>query len=308
MSLNDQPTHYEVLDLKPEASPQEIREAYIRIKATYNKDSVALYTLVSAEEREQTLRQIEDAYDVLSSPEKRRQYDRSHGLIDSMDPRGDERVRMPPGHKVISIDRIPPMEAGGSEEDLLVPPNTDFSANKRASPFDAADVAVPATPPAAPSTPPLRARPPVAPAMASAPPTPPPASSALPPPLPPSAAFTSPPLTPPGALRSTVAESQASLAREISAEVNWTGEFLRKVREARRISLEEMSAATKITKTYILAIEEENFSRLPAPVYVRGFVSQIARILKLPNEKVSNAYMGRFLAADGSSSGSPKSK
>ena len=290
MSLNDHSTLYEVLDLKPEASPHEIREAYLRIKATYNKDSVALYTLISAEERESTLRQIEEAYDVLSNPDRRREYDHSHGLMDSSDERiGMNRVRAPTGHKIVSIDRIPPMEDAGSGEDLLVPPTTDFSSR---SPFSTSEAPLPSASQRTVSVPPpapvsrVNAR--------SAQPTPPPSGPA-PPMHPP---FQSPVQPPPaGALRASVAESQASLAREIAAENDWNGSFLKKVREARRISLEEMSASTKITKSYIQAIEEENFSRLPAPVYVRGFVSQIARVLKLPTDKVSAAYMGRFLAS-----------
>ena len=48
MTLNDEaPTLYEVLDLTPDASAQEVREAYLRTKAAYGKDSVALYSLIS---------------------------------------------------------------------------------------------------------------------------------------------------------------------------------------------------------------------------------------------------------------------
>ncbi len=50
MLLNEYSTLYDVLDLKPDASAEDIRDAYMRTKAAYNKDSVALYTLISPEE------------------------------------------------------------------------------------------------------------------------------------------------------------------------------------------------------------------------------------------------------------------
>ena len=69
--MNQETSHYEILDLTPQASPQEIREAYLRTKSAYSKDSVALYSLVSAEEREEVLRKVELAYETLSHPEQR---------------------------------------------------------------------------------------------------------------------------------------------------------------------------------------------------------------------------------------------
>jgi DNA-binding transcriptional regulator YiaG len=85
--------------------------------------------------------------------------------------------------------------------------------------------------------------------------------------------------------------------QEIAQEIEWRGSFLRKVREAKRVSIEEMAATTKITKTYLLAVEDENFSKLPAAVYLRGFVIQVAKMLKLPEEKVAADYMARYYQA-----------
>jgi hypothetical protein len=91
--------------------------------------------------------------------------------------------------------------------------------------------------------------------------------------------------------------SQAAMISEIAQEVEWKGLFLRKIRESRKISIEEMAESTKITKSYLTAIEEENFLKLPAAVYLRGFVMQIAKILRLPHEKVATAYMARYYEA-----------
>src|SRR5205807_896961 len=109
----------------------------------------------------------------------------------------------------------------------------------------------------------------------------------------------SPPRPPPRELRPVPSPPSVdpNLAKDIAKETEWRGSFLRKIREAQRVSLEEMSGATKITKNYLLAIEEENFSRLPATVYIRGFVIQIAKVLKLPHDKVASAYLSRVLQA-----------
>ena len=52
----------------------------------------------------------------------------------------------------------------------------------------------------------------------------------------------------------------------------------------------------KISKNYLNALEGDDVGRLPANVFVRGFVIQYAKALKLEHEKVANAYMS-FLRA-----------
>ncbi len=46
-----------------------------------------------------------------------------------------------------------------------------------------------------------------------------------------------------------------------------------------------------------MAIEEENFPKLPAAVYLRGFLTQVSKYLKLPHSAVVQAYIARFNAA-----------
>ena len=41
-------------------------------------------------------------------------------------------------------------------------------------------------------------------------------------------------------------------------------------------------------------LEEEAFEKLPAAVFVRGFIVQIAKSLKLPPDQVAPAYMSRY--------------
>ena len=59
------------------------------------------------------------------------------------------------------------------------------------------------------------------------------------------------------------------------------GETLQKARQARGVTLEEVSQETRISRRYLEALENENFGLLPAPVYARGFLRIYARFLGL---------------------------
>jgi flagellar biosynthesis protein FlhG len=87
---------------------------------------------------------------------------------------------------------------------------------------------------------------------------------------------------------------RSELAREINAETEFTGRLLAKVREARGIELEEIAKATKISVAYLKAIEAEAFSELPAMVYTRGFVQELAKYLKLDAAQVTKTYLLRL--------------
>src|SRR4051812_44102623 len=85
MFETDLQNYYEILDVKPDASQQEIRQAYFRIKAAYSKDSAALYSLFDEQETRHVLERVEQAYLVLSNPEKRKEYDKVHGFLKASD-------------------------------------------------------------------------------------------------------------------------------------------------------------------------------------------------------------------------------
>lgn len=67
--------YYELLNITPEAGEQEIEEAYRCARAVYAEDSVAMYSLYSQEERESLLKMINDAYETLKDPARRKTYD-----------------------------------------------------------------------------------------------------------------------------------------------------------------------------------------------------------------------------------------
>jgi flagellar biosynthesis protein FlhG len=81
-------------------------------------------------------------------------------------------------------------------------------------------------------------------------------------------------------------------ALDPDAEV--TGEYLRKVRLTRGIELSDISQRTKISERYLRAIEEERFSDMPAPVYVRGYVLEYARALRMDAHRVTESYLARY--------------
>lgn len=95
---------------------------------------------------------------------------------------------------------------------------------------------------------------------------------------------------------STKSEYQinSTLEAEILSNSDWSGAWLKKVREYKQIPLERMSEITKISSYYISSIEKVDPKNLPAPVFVRGYVSQICKILGLNEKKVCDSYMSHF--------------
>jgi flagellar biosynthesis protein FlhG len=98
------------------------------------------------------------------------------------------------------------------------------------------------------------------------------------------------------ALEAERAMLRQELAREIHAESEFTGRLLSKVRESLGIELDEIARHTKIGVAHLKAIESEDFQALPALVYTRGFVQQLAKYLKLDPAQVTRTYLRRFRA------------
>jgi len=242
-------TYYDMLEIGPDASAQDVRNAYLRIKQHYRKDNLALYSLMDDSETDEMIQKIEEAFQILSDPELRRDYDERHGIL------------APIENKIVSIDRVPPMET--VDDSLLVPPSTDFTSRSTET-FPTGGSASAFSP--NPATALADDRRGGVPSRRSA---------DLP-------------------ALSGLSATAIGIDAEIDRETEWKGAFLRKIREVRRFSLDDLATQTKISKTYLNAIEEELFEKLPAAVFVRGFVTQIAKVLKLPTDKVAAAYMARY--------------
>jgi flagellar biosynthesis protein FlhG len=85
-------------------------------------------------------------------------------------------------------------------------------------------------------------------------------------------------------------------APSITPDTEFSGALLRAVRESQGTSLDQISERTKVGTNYLRCIEEDEFGKLPAAVYVRGFVTEFAKCLRLDPEQVSQSYLRRYKA------------
>jgi DnaJ-class molecular chaperone len=77
--LTDQ-NYYQLLEISPKASFEEVRSAYNQAVSIYSIDSVATYSLFTQKEREEILSRFVDAYKTLTNSQLRREYD--HSLVE----------------------------------------------------------------------------------------------------------------------------------------------------------------------------------------------------------------------------------
>jgi flagellar biosynthesis protein FlhG len=192
-------SHYELLEVPPTASFEDIRRANRRIRDIYGAESVAISGLYDPASLEAVHRRLDLAYTTLMDAAKRKEYDLE------LFPEG---VPLP----------LTPAESG---------------ATARATPTD--------------GLPSLRG---------------------VRPPMP-----------------------------EIGPRTVFSGALLRQIREALGIELRELSERSKIGMGYLQALEDERWKKLPAPVYVRGWLTEYARLCGLEPDRVKDTYLERYKAA-----------
>ncbi|WP_163989231.1 helix-turn-helix domain-containing protein [Pyxidicoccus caerfyrddinensis] len=103
---------------------------------------------------------------------------------------------------------------------------------------------------------------------------------------------------------SAIATAEAALAQvaarvreprprtpDIPADAEFNGELLRRVREARSFSLQQVADRTRISKGHLENVEADRYTALPAPVYLRGILMNLARELGLDPLRVSRSYL-----------------
>lgn len=69
------------------------------------------------------------------------------------------------------------------------------------------------------------------------------------------------------------------------------GETLKRERELRKISLREVSEATKIGLRYLEAMEDNRLEQLPGGVFNKGFIRAYAKFIGLDPETILNVYL-----------------
>jgi cytoskeleton protein RodZ len=68
------------------------------------------------------------------------------------------------------------------------------------------------------------------------------------------------------------------------------GEHLRREREMRGVSLDEIAAATRISTRFLEALETEKWDQLPGGAFNRGFIRSIARFLGIDEDGLVAEY------------------
>lgn len=89
-------------------------------------------------------------------------------------------------------------------------------------------------------------------------------------------------------------EGESPAGEGLSRPVRERGSFgawLRTQREARGVSVLAIADASKISVRYLEALEGDRFDVLPAPVFVRGFLREYARVVGLDGDEVVNFYL-----------------
>jgi curved DNA-binding protein CbpA len=249
MSANEKKNYYDILEISRNASQKEIDMAYIRCKNAYSEDSVAIYSLMNADDCSKMVESIEEAYSVLCDPDKRKLYNEARGLNVESSEAVDNTEKLthpePTPQTNIHFLQTPtaPAPNTGQESQSLaeeiakpIDPGTGFHREKNSE----------------------------------------------------VCRFS--------AVKKFALEfnRDESFEQEIENTQEFSGDFLRKIREYKNVSIKRMSEMTKILKTYLHYIEDEDFERLPATAYTRGFVFQYAKCLKLNPDLVSNSYLMRL--------------
>jgi Helix-turn-helix domain/DnaJ domain len=280
-------TYYELLEVRRGAPAEEVRAALRRALDAYAPDSVALYALVDEEQAEALRSRLQEAARVLVDPAARAGYDRMLGLE--------------PEH--LQVQTALWAEDDEAEE-------TDAAQTLSAGPYrrtepaqlERAGVSAPVNGAQASlglETPPARwpargagangfARPPGLPS-----PTPRTGMAAVAggvgdnkgarpqgPPLP-----ASPPAGAVGAVE------ERPRMPELPPDVEFNGELLRQVREARGLTLQQVAERTRIGRLHLERVEADRYADLPPSVYLRGILVSLARELKLDATRVSKSYL-----------------
>jgi hypothetical protein len=299
--LSDQ-TLYEIIEISPDALPEEIARACDRAAATYGEGSLATYTLASPEETALLVSRIEEARSVLLDPGARVRYDERIGV---------RPPSPPPGPEADTPQRTDPPPAAATPWPPLVTEPAVAAARPLAPGLPAGPPAGPRAEPAPPAWTEPSAVPeaavlasvhPFAPTAATGRP---PVADGPPPPIPLTTAVAAPPQVPPIPLLRTVApillDRQVAPPQAVTVPEGaaWSGDMLRQVRESRGLTVNELAQRTRITRHHLLNVEQDRFGDLPAPVYLRGIIMSLARELRLDGQKVARSYLDRMAPSTG---------
>jgi cytoskeletal protein RodZ len=68
------------------------------------------------------------------------------------------------------------------------------------------------------------------------------------------------------------------------------GDYLKKEREARNISLNDIAQSTKISKMYLDCLEKDDYKKIPGEPYVKGYISSYAECVGINEHEALERY------------------
>jgi cytoskeleton protein RodZ len=89
------------------------------------------------------------------------------------------------------------------------------------------------------------------------------------------------------------------------------GNFLRSEREAKKISLSEVSNWTKVSEQYLDSLEKGDYEKIPQGPYLRGYISSYAAYIGINKDEALKRYESSQLdriKSEEITSGIPKKK
>jgi flagellar biosynthesis protein FlhG len=214
--------YYELLEVGPRATAQEIHRAYERIRRVYEPNSIALYSLFTPDETAAIHRRIEEAYRTLVYEDNRKRYD---AMLTTRN-----RLQDPP-----PTPSAPKYQPRPVQPAFSLPSENRYMGDQE--------------PAEQPRRQPL-AEPP---------------------------------------------REDASAVSHLIAE--FTGAAIKVLREQRGLTVRNVADITKISSRYLEFIEAENFKKLPARPYLRGFLVLYAKALGCDPERMAGEYLKRYDAA-----------
>ncbi|MCP4806616.1 MAG: helix-turn-helix domain-containing protein [Proteobacteria bacterium] len=86
---------------------------------------------------------------------------------------------------------------------------------------------------------------------------------------------------------------------DVARHVGHDGRYIASVRASKGMTVDDLSSSTRIAARYIEAIENNDFERLPAAVFVRGYLREIAQVLDVDEAALVEGYMALYTHARG---------
>jgi curved DNA-binding protein CbpA len=324
--------YYEILDVDPAASHEDVKRAFRLVRASFEPDSMAIYSLYSPEETEAIGAKIDEAFRILTDRDRRRVYDKYLRSTRTLDPVPDDPDEFFDNvHDIHELSALEELVDGAMGEATVA--RADVSIEFDDEDFDEEDydggefddeIEVPVQ--LDPELPPMEIEDPSLEEFVDAPID----EQVLELPL----GLGDPDLDERAsvpAVESTVGfghdsgddEPSVSSARlrswsreyaverqnaasafrlrplddrllgEVRKERALTGSALQRLRRERGVDLDTIAERTKISKMYLRFIEGDVYDNLPAAIYLKGFVDQYATLLDLPNDLVDR-YMEHY--------------